>query len=352
MLAAADDEVHGRLPALAVRRELIEGAAQERVVPLADQQDGHVGGVREVLRDAVAHLLPVLVVQLVVLPVLVPVVVAGRQRERREALRQGREPHQPQRVLDLAVLLQRRLHRGIRRGLLAFGRQPEHVVDVVRQQEGPAPPGAVLVVVARPDADGGRHQARRVLHQDGLRGRREIGRARGDDPPVRPGLLADPLDRVEPVRTLLRIGGENALRVELAAHVLHDHHVAVARVVVAVRCIGIEAVLAVRRPLDDRGPGAGQRHAVPGRQVQVRRQPDPVAHRHHHVADDGDPVLRLVGIARGIGPAARRLLARQRPGRHSQQGDQQTQLRKSLRNCRHLSSSSSALAPARVLYMA
>ena len=108
---------------------------------------------------------------------------------------------------------------------------------------------------------------------------------------VAPGLRGDPGDGVVAVVGLVDDGEPLALRLELAAHVLDDAHVALARPVAAVGGhAGVGLVFAVRKADEDGRETLFERPAVLIRRpVHVRRQAHAVAHRHHRAALFDDP---------------------------------------------------------------
>ena len=148
---------------------------------------------------------------------------------------------------------------------------------------------------------------------------REVRLADHADLAVAPGLRSDPGDGVVAVVGLVNDGGPFALRLELAAHVLDDAHVSLARPVAAVGGHrGVGFVLAVGEADEDGREALFARPAVRIRRpVHVRRQAHAVAHRHHHAAllDDPGVTDRELGRQLALGQPHALVELDQRPDR-------------------------------------
>ena len=125
-----------------------------------------------------------------------------------------------------------------------------------------------------------RDQLRRPLHGDRVLRAADVRSANRAHLAVGPGLRGDPGADVHAVATIVVEHVPDAFRAISPPGVLHDECIAVRGKVLAV---GLAAILAVRRPHQDRRPIALERLALSRRQVNVGRQPHAVAHAHHDV---------------------------------------------------------------------
>ena len=109
MKAAAHNHLHRRGFALGIACIGIQHATEELIVPRANQQDGNIGGVAII--EAVAFLFPIIVVEFVLLPFLVPTIVCRRQCHDRLARSQRGTLHQLERFLRFDGFLEGFLNR-------------------------------------------------------------------------------------------------------------------------------------------------------------------------------------------------------------------------------------------------
>ena len=258
--------------------------------------DRHVFPLGQVIDDARAVILPEVVVVAVAHRFDQPGLVIGRELERR---RTGLERQRADVVLHVQSHLgQRRGHRRIadraRRGRGGGGRP-----GGVAEREDPVEPAQLeRAVVAHAVAPEVRHridrdhrlELRRMADGERMLHGAAVGGADGAQGPVRPRLRGDPLRRVEAVVPVVLDRRPVPFGEVSPADVLRDRDVTVPREE-AGRPRG--SGLAVRRAFHDRRQPGGRGAGGGARQVDVGRQADAVAHRHHHVAEDGDPLGRL-----------------------------------------------------------
>ena len=114
---------------------------------------------------------------------------------------------------------------------------------------------------------------------------------------VRPRLGRDPLDGVVPIRPLVDIGGVKVLAGAFGAmaapEILEHDHVAARHEEIGDRIHPLLGRgLVVRGPAEDGRKLPGDRLAISGHPVDVRRETHPVPHWHHDVFGDDDSILR------------------------------------------------------------
>ena len=288
----SDQQPLRRRPGGRQTQVVLEHAAAVGVVPAGDVQHRHVR--RPPVVPAPAHADAVPVPEVGVGGVVVParqlgehvVLERGRPGERAESRAQG---HRREPVADL-LRLERRPHHRIGRDAELVERPAELlsqleravVADLVRPGAG----DAALVQQQRP-------QVRRV-HLGRVRLRmRAVGGAEHADVAGSVGERRGPLDRVVAVgRVEVVVLRERALRPVAPAGVLEHHDVPPLDEVQAALDEPASA-LAVRRSLEQHRQRLFDRHAVPGRAIDVGGEADAVAHRHHDVCGEQHGVVGL-----------------------------------------------------------
>ena len=161
----------------------------------------------------------------------------------------------------------------------------------------------ILKAVRRHDVGPDRGQVRRALERRAHLRDRAVGAPDGADPAVRPRLRGDPLADVVAVPARVRGGGVvvDARGLGAVAVAQVDQHDVEALRHEEVRDLRVAPVgLVVRGMEHDRREAPLDEGAVARRPVDVEREPDAVAHRHHHVLRHDDPPVRGFGLAPGL----------------------------------------------------
>ena len=271
--------------------EVLGIGCRKRVIPAGRKSHRDVGMLPPVPRVVVLDPIPVRVVG------AARVVVQQGILERRHvpqgrltALPRGRPEELPQVakiVPDILLLL--RFVRDLPRILRVDEERPEHVL-----LHRTALAALVLEAVRGNDIRPDRRQVWRALECGAHLGDRSVRAPDGSDPPVRPGLSCDPLTDVVSVAAGVGGGGVvvDARRLRAVAVTEVDQHDVVSLRDEGVRDLAVALVrLVVRSVEHDRGEAALDEGPVARRPVDVERETDVVAHRHHDVLRQDDPVL-------------------------------------------------------------
>ena len=261
---------------------VVAGRARVRIVPAADNQRRHIGKVVPEQRRRVAGVLPVVVVigpgQQIERPLFV-----GRhhlelglplaQRHPRQPIGKTRRP-QIQRPLARRISLE---------FLLRIGRRvPERPRQKAQLQRAPLPDRRFVGV--RPAHIG--HHRLEIRRPQRCHGRLRPPRPRRPPRPhlpVAPRLLIDPHQRVVAVLRLWNQKIDISPRAKCPPAVLIDRHVTALRKEPPVAPVALDITFVVGRAMKDRWKLSFRLLAIPRRKVQIRRQLDPVPHRHHHI---------------------------------------------------------------------